>query len=256
MEDFEGKIETLDLGLLSEIPSQTTPDDKRSLLAIQSAVRDLHPDYTYFEIGSHLGGSIQSHLVDDKCAKIISLDKRPLVQPDERGVNFGYPENSTARMLELLSNVGPVDKITAIDGESKSVNRSQITPKPQLCFIDGEHTDVATEIDFDLCLSILDSSGAIVFHDSYIIYRAIRACIDKLAAKNISFQAYNLPSVVFVIEINDFPLHKSRHISDLLVENYKGYLFSHEQNDEYRRFTTSFPIRYIWKLLIKLGIKI
>jgi hypothetical protein len=255
MEDFEVKIEDLDLSLLSEIPSQTTPDDKRSLLAIQSAVRSIHPGYVYFEIGSHLGGSIQSHLVDEKCAKIVSLDKRPLVQPDERGVRFGYPDNSTARMLELLKTIGPVDKITSIDGESRLVDKKQISQRPQLCFIDGEHTDVATGIDFDFCLSILDNSGAIVFHDSYIIYRAIRACIEKLIAKKISFHAYNLPSVVFVIEINDFPLHRNRHIADLLVENHKGYLFALEQNDEYRRFTKSFPIQYLWKLLIKLGIK-
>jgi hypothetical protein len=102
MTQFEEKLNRLDLALFEKISSQTTEDDKRSLLAIQNATREIYPNYNYLEIGSHLGGSIQPHLVDEKCAKIYSIDKRPLVQPDERGVNYGYPENSTQRMLDLL----------------------------------------------------------------------------------------------------------------------------------------------------------
>jgi hypothetical protein len=255
MQNFEEKLNKLEISVFDKIASQTTEDDKKSLLAIQNAVREIRPNYTYLEIGSHLGGSMQPHLIDDKCSKIYSIDKRPLVQPDERGVNYGYPENSTKRMLDLLSGIGSTEKIYTIDGETKSINKSEIKEKAQLCFIDGEHTDKATIIDFDFCLDVLDNSGAIIFHDSFVIYNAIWECMEKLKAKNIKFQAYNLPSVVFVLEINDFPLHKSSHIQNLLLENNKGYLFSLRQNDQYRRFTTSFPMSYIWKLFIKLGIK-
>lgn len=88
-----------------------------------------------------------------------------------------------------------------------------------------------------------------------MIYNAIAECIEKVKEKSLSFQAYSLPNVVFVIEIGDFPIHKARSIQTLLLENHKSYLFSLQQNDEYRRFTTSFPFKYIWKLGIKLGAK-
>ncbi|KXK01454.1 MAG: hypothetical protein UZ17_ACD001001678 [Acidobacteria bacterium OLB17] len=222
-------------------------------MAIQSAVGRILPNYVYLEIGSHLGGSILPHLRDDLCSKIYSIDKRPLIQPDERGVNFGYPENSTERMLELLAKVSPTDKIHTIDGETGTLERSLIDEKPNLCFIDGEHTDAATKVDFEFCLDVLERDGGIIFHDAYVIYNAISDCIATVKKKGLNFKAYALPSVVFVIEIGDFPIHRNQNMQQLLLDNHKSYLFSLEQNDGYRRFTTSVPIKYLWKLAIKLG---
>src|SRR4051812_45896339 len=105
MTDFDSAIAQLDLQLFEKISSQSTDRDKRSMLACQLAVRELAPDYTYLEIGSYLGGSIQPHLLDPRCRTIFSIDKRPLSQPDERGFDFIYKNNSTARMMELLREV-------------------------------------------------------------------------------------------------------------------------------------------------------
>ena len=88
MLNFEQSIKTLDLGLFEKISSQSSDDDKQSLLACQLATRELAGAYHYLEIGSYLGGSIQPHLLDRHCAKIYSIDKRPLNQPDERGVDY------------------------------------------------------------------------------------------------------------------------------------------------------------------------
>src|SRR4051794_16482548 len=96
---FEGRLERLDLSLFEAIPSESYPGDRRSWLALQHAVRRAPAGYTYLEIGSHLGGSLQQHLVDPRCRRIFSIDKRPLVQPDDRGVVWHYDGNSTARML-------------------------------------------------------------------------------------------------------------------------------------------------------------
>jgi len=159
MFDVNEILDSLNISIFDAIPSQTTDDDKRSLLAIQSAVREFCPHYVYLEIGSHLGGSILPHLTDDLCSKIYSIDKRPLVQPDERGVSYGYPENSTQRMLSILSQVSSTEKIITIDGETSSLDASVVTEQPNLCFIDGEHTDVATEQDFKFCLGLLSSGG-------------------------------------------------------------------------------------------------
>ena len=253
MSNFEEKISNLDLSLFEKIQSQSVDEDKQSLLACQFAVRELVPDYNYLEIGSYLGGSIQPHLLDDKCAKIYSIDKRPLNQPDERGVEYTYLNNSTERMLEHLADVAPdkMDKITTIDGDTGEIGADEVKDKIQLCFIDGEHTDYAALRDFKFCLDVLDENGAILFHDAVIIYNGIADCIKFLREKNIKFRAYNLPAIVFAIEIGDFPLHKSPPILERLLNNHEAYIFSLQYNDHYRQFANKTPFRMYRKFITK-----
>lgn len=229
------RIEQLDLSLFDPIESQSTANDRRSLLACQRATRHLRPDgYRYLEIGSHRGGSIQPHLLDSACTAITSIDKRSDRQDDERGVKFAYQDNTTQRMLDLLGSVAPLDKLTTIDGTTTTLDPVRAGDPVHLCFIDGEHTDATATSDFDFCLSALDTDGAIVFHDAAIIYRAIEACLAKVADR--SPAAYVLPDQVFVIELGDFALHDDPHIRDALLQNHSAYLFGLQFNDHYRQF--------------------
>lgn len=253
MIDFDKALNDLDLKLFEQIESQSTDEDKRSLLAVESAVREMTPHYNYLEIGSYLGGSIQPHLLDDKCSRIFSLDKRPPSQPDARGYDWVYKNNSTARMLELLGAVtSDLSKITTIDGDTGTIDPALVDEKIQLCFIDGEHTDESVISDFEFCLKVLSESGAIVFHDAQITYNGIAACLKLMEERSIRFRAYPLPHVVFVVEIGDFPLHKNEKIAELLVENHKSYLFSLQDNDQYRRIATGFPFGTLKRLRFKL----
>jgi len=254
MTEFEQSINNLDLKLFEKISSQSSVHDKESLLACQLATRELVESYTYLEIGSYLGGSIQPHLQDPRCARIYSIDKRPLVQPDERGLDYTYLNNSTARMLENLKGVAPerVDRITAIDGETRHLEPSEIKEKMTLCYIDGEHTDEAVMADFRFCLNVVAERGAILFDDANIIYNGIARCIDYLKQKSIGFRAYNLPDKIFVIELGDFPLHQNKKIFERLLDNYQGYLYSLQSNDLYRRFVNKKPFRMYRKLMVKL----
>lgn len=253
MTDFERDINNLDLRLFEKIPSQSTDHDKRSLLAIEHAARELCPEYHYLEIGSYLGGSIQPHLLDPRCRRIYSIDKRPYSQPDARGFDFVYENNSTARMMEKLAAVSEKrEKITTIDGDSGSIDPSKIHDKIQLCFIDGEHTDEAVVSDFNFCLRVLADNGAIVFHDAQITYNGIADCIAYLEQNDIKFTAYALPNIVFVIEIGDFPLHKNVAISERLRDNHRSFLFALQNNDHYRRFATRFPFGMLRRMLLKV----
>jgi len=247
MSNFESAIADLDLNLFSKIDSQSTENDKRSFLAIQLGVRKLRPGYKYLEIGSYLGGSIQPHLLDDACARIYSIDKRPEKQPDARGFDYKYLNNSTERMLEKLRDVAAeqLDKIVTIDGDSRSIPASRIAEKIDLCFIDGEHTDEAVLSDFKFCLEVLDRNGCIAFHDAQITYNGIATCIDHLKETGVPFHAYCLPSIVFVIEIGDFPLHAEPRIFERLVDNHQSYLYSLQDNDHYRKFANKYPFRTV-----------
>ena len=253
MINFEKAINELDLKLFETITSQSTDEDKRSLLACELAVRELAPNYKYLEIGSYLGGSIQPHLLDPVCERIFSIDKRPLSQPDARGYDWVYQNNSTARMIELLGTVSEnTEKITTIDGDTGSIDPAAIGEKVELCFIDGEHTDTAVMTDFKFCLGVLADNGAIVFHDAQITYNGIAACIKYLEENGIAFKAYVLPHIVFVVEIGDFPIHKNAKVAERLTDNHHSYLFALQDNDHYRRFATRFPFGTLRRLMLKI----
>ena len=156
-------------------------------------------------------------------------------------------------MMETLAKVSENrEKITTIDGDSKTIDPSEIVDKIQLCFIDGEHTDEAVVSDFRFCLQVLGDRGAIVFHDAQITYNGIAECIKYLEDKGLDFKAYVLPHIVFVVEIGDFPLHKNAAIAEKLRGNYHSYLFALQNNDHYRRFANRFPFGLMRRLLLKV----
>jgi predicted O-methyltransferase YrrM len=254
MSNFDQAIATLDLKLFEKIPSQSTDHDKESFLAIQLAVRNLRPSYNYLEIGSYLGGSIQPHLLDDRCHRIYSLDKRPPRQPDARGFDYRYLNNSTERMVSMLNEVAAdkIDKLRTIDGDSRSIPSTEVTEKIDLCFIDGEHTDEAVVSDFKFCLDVLGENGCIAFHDAQITYNGLASCIKHLEATGVKFNAYPLPSIVFVIEVGDFPIHKEPVIMERLLNNHRSYLFSLQNNDHFRRFANKYVFRTVRNFISKV----
>lgn len=246
MRNFEQAIADLDLGLFEKITSQSTDHDKQTLLACQLAVREMRSGYRYLEIGSYLGGSIQPHLLDDRCERIYSIDKRPKKQPDERKIDYVYLNNSTERMMENLRGVAAdkTEKIVTIDGDTREIGASRITEEIDLCFIDGEHTNAAVLADFKFCLEVLNpAGGAIAFHDSQITYNGIADCVEHIRKSGVPFNAYILPHIVFVIEVGDFPLHKHPKIAERLLNNHESYLFSLQNIDFYREFANKLPFR-------------
>ncbi|HMT09235.1 MAG TPA: class I SAM-dependent methyltransferase [Pyrinomonadaceae bacterium] len=252
MNGIADRLAALDISLFDQIQGQTTDDDRTSLLSVQLALGNLRPNYSYLEIGSYLGGSIQPHLLDDKCQRIVSVDKRPLVQPDARGYDWVYQNNSTARMLEGLKQVSPdISKIETIDGDTSEIKPEQVGEKVDACFIDGEHTDEAAFRDFRFCLDVLADNGLIMFHDSQITYNAIADATQYLTDKGIAFKAYPLPLTAFVIEIGDFPLHKEPAVAAQMVKGHLSYIACLRYNDNYRRFATRFPFGAIRRTLIR-----
>ncbi|HEY0544542.1 MAG TPA: class I SAM-dependent methyltransferase [Pyrinomonadaceae bacterium] len=251
--NFEELIEGLDIKLFEKISSQTTERDKRSLLACQLAVRTLRPNYTYLEIGSYLGGSLQPFLLDEQCQRIYSIDKRPPVQPDERGINYEYLNNSTQRMLDNLKAISEagLSKIITIDEDARNIDAGAIEHQPQMCFIDGEHTDEAAFTDFLFCLKVLEQDGLLVFHDAPVVYNGLARIVAYLEERGIRFRAYNLPDTVFVVEVGEFPIHQSAPVQEMLLNNHVGYLMSLQCNDHYRRFANRPLFKWLRHLKLK-----
>jgi hypothetical protein len=203
--DIDAQISSLDPALFDAVPSQTCPEDRRSLLLLQRCVRR-RGTYVYLEIGSYLGGTLQPHLVDPRCNLIYSIDKRPTAQPDKlRGV-WHYPENSSRRMLIGLEAAYPESsrqKIHTFDADARDVDPALLPQKPALCFIDAEHTDNAVRSDFGFCLRVCNPDGVIAFHDANIVFGGLARIKRSLNVRRIRFRGFLLPGSVYVILLND-----------------------------------------------------
>ena len=235
--NFEFRIDSLDLSLFDVIQSQTAVEDKETLLAVQRATRNEFGQYVYLEIGSHIGGSIQPHLLDPNCQLIYSIDNRPYCQPDERGIDQIYPENSTEKMLEHLSAVASdnLDKIVCFESRAQDIDRELISRRPHICFIDGEHTDKAVVPDFEFCFSVIASDGVIVFHDSDLVSRGIRSITDELRRKEIAFRGMKLGGSVYMIGLGNSAVIHDDTIRRL-VRHAELYFFKSRLRLSYKRF--------------------
>lgn len=202
---IDERIATLDLSLFDAISSQSVKGDRLAWLKLQGAVRQHFGNYTYLEIGSHLGGSIQNHLLDPRCQRIISIDKRPPRQPDDRGQFYEYENNSTERMLDNLRAISEPDlqKIHCIDSDASKVDLNELDSRPHLTFIDGEHTQAAVRSDFSFCVQASRPDGIIALHDDNVIWPAIQILAEQLTAEGKFFRSIKLGGSTFAFFLGD-----------------------------------------------------
>jgi hypothetical protein len=231
--DIAARVAALDISLFDPIETQTTDEDRRSLIALHAALAE-HGPFEYLEIGSHLGGSLQALVRDQRCTRIVSIDSRPDSQPDERGRRFAYDDNSSARMLGLLGELDGADpgKVEALDATTADVDPAAVG-RPALIFIDGEHTDEAALADARWARSVLgERGGAIAFHDAWIVFRAVRRFLDELPAG--SCTASLLPDSLVLIELGPSRLAGSAPVRGRIDLGVRAYLESLEQLGAYR----------------------
>ena len=222
-----------DVGIYDNVVTELFEQDRRSLLAVQDAVRRRLPSYSYLEIGSHLGGSLQPFLHDPVCLHVYSIDPRPPTQPDQRGVAFAYPENSTQRMIEMLTPAyGPaLAKLRTFESDARDV--PGVDAPPDICFIDGEHTDAAVLSDFRSTLRLAAPNAVIAFDDLNIIFRGYAQCLAYLREQRIEHRSYVLPMKIGVIELRDSRLWSDAVIVDRLA-SVEAFLFLAETLGHYR----------------------
>jgi hypothetical protein len=209
------RVSDLDTSLFAPIESQTTEPDRRSLLALHAAIAERGP-FDYLEIGSHLGGSLQALVADPRCRSIVSIDTRPLSQPDDRGDAADYPDNSTQRMLELLASVPGADltKLETFERGTDQLSVADLPTRPAFCFIDAEHTRAAALRDARFCLEAASPDGVIAFHDSNVVLPGIEDFIAELERPH---HASQMPDSVFVVELGPARLRETAYVQQALV---------------------------------------
>ncbi|NBV24068.1 MAG: class I SAM-dependent methyltransferase [Proteobacteria bacterium] len=246
MPTIQEQIDQQDLSLFKTIESQSSEDDRRSFMALNSAFRQWKGGkFTFLEIGSYKGGSLQSYVADPGCTKIISMDPRPKFTQDAREKTSDYSHVTTQDMLDLLAKVPGADvkKVIPIEKGTDQMKPSELPFKPDFCFIDGEHTDTTVVRDARFCLNAMGPDCAMAFHDGDIIYLGLDMFLAELAASGRKFRAYNLPSSVFVIELGECRLSQAEPMRSWRDQNYLGYLYCLKRNDVFR--TTA---REYWRI--------
>jgi Methyltransferase domain len=174
---------SLDLTVYRWIESQTSQEDRLALLSIQEVLCASLGSYTYLEVGSHLGGSLQPHVCNERCKEIFSIDPRPLEQPDERWATaYRYEGNSTRRMFDHLGLIPDANlgKVKTFEACSWQLQPADIPGCVDYAFIDGEHTNTAVLRDFEAVRRFLSPHAIVAFHDSLIVPVAIRKIRARL----------------------------------------------------------------------------
>lgn len=227
------RVDSLDTSLFTTVLSQTSEEERRSLLAVQRAIAQRCGQYAYLEIGSYLGGSLQPHVADPRCATIFSIDPRPDFPPDDRvpGNGIEYTGNTKQQMLAGLSAIDSqgVSKIVCIDSDARDVVPSCIVPAPHLAFIDGEHTHAAALSDFAFCEKVVRNDGAILFHDFGVIHAALYEICGALSREGKRYVPLRLEGSLFGIFFNPSIIADDPYLAG--VNRKYGYLWT----------------RYLWK---------
>ena len=202
---LQDRVAALDTHLFDYVKSETGPADQKSLLAVHNGIAVRTGSFSYLEIGSHLGGTLQVVIADPRCARVVSIDPRPLSQPDDRPgfPQFEYRDNSTERMLKLLEDVPGADmsKLETVEESTENIPPGRFA-RPDICFIDGEHTYGATLRDARFCRTVMQGAGVIAFHDFSIIERAV---LDFLKETHGPYRGYLLSDSVFIVELGSTP---------------------------------------------------
>jgi len=186
------------------IESQTSTQDRISLLAAQGLARSSRGEYAYLEIGSFRGGTLVPYLLDPSCKHVVSIDKRPDGQPDERARYFSYQGVTTKGMVEQLRRFVPLTglgKLATFDADASQISPAAIGVPIDVALIDGEHTNVATFSDFMSLFPALTPDAMVVFHDANLILDAIRNVECFLRYSGVSYRTFFLHHVVAMIAL-------------------------------------------------------
>lgn len=203
-QDAVSLIEGIDPAIF-EVDTTTSQGDRVSLLMAQRLARRLGP-FSYLEVGSYLGGTLLPYLLDPQCELVVSIDKRPDSQPDERAERYVYNGITTATMLDRLRpflSLATMGKLRTIDADASQISPASIGAKVEVALIDGEHTVTATFSDFVSILPAMSPDGVVLFHDTNLIIDALDNICCHLRSLCVSHQLHLVPDHVGVIALGN-----------------------------------------------------
>lgn len=146
--------------------------------------------------------------------------------------------NTTEYMLEGLRGVEGADmsKLEAIDADASRIDPASLDVVPDLCLIDGLHTDAAVVADFALCRALAGDDCVFAFHDCNLIYEGFAKIVAGLEDEGIAFRAYPLPDILFVLETGDLAVHRHDAVLGRLMRGDLPVLHAARADQSYRDY--------------------
>jgi hypothetical protein len=156
-------------------------------------------------------------------------------------VNLGDDEdntNTTEYMLQCLGRVDGADmsKLETIEADASRIDPNALDVVPDLCLIDGLHTDEAVVADFSLCRALAGDDCVFVFHDSEMIYGGFERIVAELENEGVPFGAYPLPEILFVLEIGDLAVHRHEAVLGRLMRGDLPFIRAARSDRLYRGY--------------------
>ena len=186
-----------DLSIYDHVQAQLGPDDKVALLTVFAAVRRHLGTYTYLEIGSWQGGSLQPIVADPACVRAYSFDARK-----------GGPKYETWNASRMRANLARVpgadpEKLHCFDRAFAGGEIGTLTwDAVDVAFIDGWHTPDMAWRDFEALRANAEDEPLPVFlwHDVDMIATAFKRAHKALPGS----VAYRLSDKVGMIYAGDW----------------------------------------------------
>ena len=134
-------------------------------------------------------------------------------------------------MLSLLKEIGGGDlgKIETFDFDASEIDPSKIARKPEVSFIDGEHTQKAALSDYAFCEKVTSPKGAIAFHDCWIVAPAIKEICGRLKSEGREHFPLKLEDNVFAIFFDEDVIHQSDFLKSCRSQNSVSGFFRQAQ---------------------------
>jgi hypothetical protein len=123
----------------------------------------------------------------------------------------------------MLSNLRAVDpdqiaKIVCFDSDARDIDPARLPDRPDLCFIDGEHTKSAVVSDFNFCARVCAPRAIIYFHDDWVIYTALDEILRTLRKQGKRFTALKLRGSTFAIALGEAAVPEDEFIRSIAVD--------------------------------------
>jgi hypothetical protein len=235
------------------IKSELSDMDKKSLLLIKEAIKELKGNFNYFEVGSYKGDTLVPFLADPYCKDIFSVDHRPSKVYDERGYEKIYIGNTTESMVKRLSkycSAEQLKKLLCCEGTVNSTVTDAALIGEQKWFdlfmFKGNCSVDQLIEDFEVSWKTANETAVFIIHNSKLLKPAIEA-IMKTAEKR-HLIGYTLPENFFIIEKN-CRIHLN---ADLYVHSMKNSHLSFTDTPEQQEAQNFYARFHKLRTLIKL----
>lgn len=210
----------LELKLFGPTTHYEQPTHIEAFIAVQRLVREIG-QYSYIEVGSARGASLEPHLIDPKCDSAMSIDLRVVQQWDERGTHFYYAGETTSGMIRDLQKhctAQELTKLQTVDGSSAEIGKLVREGKRfQIGLIDAEHTNTAVFDDFANLYPAMANDSCILFDDANLVFAAIENAGRALQLLGQPYETIYMRPRNAAILVGNFVKLKSQIAADWIV---------------------------------------